>query len=189
MLVWTKLFRPNMWSGKPDDYVPLICLKILFKAKRIWTWLCKGTVLSLCYCCKWKYAATYNHNRNEEKYNVVFNPSMEPEALTYVITPGGIYKNDFKKNHIRHHETPGASFQDNGFGFRRSVMQNTCYDLRYTILYEQKIVNSSVNSPEKVYCMNEEYKYILKYCQEILVWNRFRILLPWKNSIICLHYE
>lgn len=49
--------------------------------------------------------------------------------------------------------------------------------------------NSSVNSPEKVYCMNEEYKYI----KEILsgnteLWNRFKYYYTWKNSItICLH--
>lgn len=42
--------------------------------------------------------------------------------------------------------------------------------------------NSSVNSPEKVYCMNEEYKYI----KEILsgnteLWNRFKYYYTWKK--------
>ena len=63
----------------------------------------------------------YNHlSPNKEDYNIVFNPSETPEAIRYIMnTWSGIYKRSFiEEFHIRHNETPGASFQDNGFWFQ-----------------------------------------------------------------------
>ena len=69
----------------------------------------------------------YNHlSPNKEDYNVVFNPSETPEAIRYIMnTWSGIYKRSFiEEFHIRHNETPGASFQDNGFWFQTFVYAN-----------------------------------------------------------------
>ena len=92
-------------------------------------------------------------------------------------TWSGIYKNDFlRKYNIRHHETPGASFQDNGFW-----IQTFCFASRAMILDKPYYMNrrdnpnSSVNSPEKVYCMNEEYKYIKGILsKDPELWDRFK---------------
>ena len=172
---------------EPDDYVPLNMFEDLYlKAKEYELDFVKADFYRFVTAANGNMQLTYNHLTGmKEKYNVVFNPSMEPEALTYVMnTWSGIYKNEFlRENHIRHHETPGASFQDNGFW-----IQTFCYAKRAMILdipyymNRRDNPNSSVNSPEKVYCMNEEYKYI----KEILsgnteLWNRFKYYYTWKK--------
>ena len=103
----------------------------------------------------------YNHlSPNKEDYNVVFNPSETPEAIRYIMnTWSGIYKRSFiEEFHIRHNETPGASFQDNGFWFQTFVYakRGMIIDTPYYMNRRDK-PNSSVHNKEKVYCMNVEY--------------------------------
>lgn len=79
-----------------------------------------------------------------------------------VVTWSGIYKRAFLNQYqIRHNETPGASYQDNGFGFqvlmyagRVSFMDTAFYNLR------RDNPNSSVHSKKKVFCMCDEYDFI-----------------------------
>lgn len=73
-------------------------------------------------------------------------------------TWSGIYRRDFLEQYkIRHHETPGASFQDNGFWFqtfiyaKRAMILDTPYYMN-----RRDNPNSSVNNREKVYCINQE---------------------------------
>ena len=53
-------------------------------------------------------------------YGRVFRPVDEKESFFFVMnTWAGIYRLSFLREYgIRHHETPGASFQDNGFWFQ-----------------------------------------------------------------------
>ena len=100
----------------------------------------------------------YNHlSKNPEDYNQVFNPSEDPQALRYIMnTWSGIYKRSFlEKHHIRHNETPGASFQDNGFWFQTFIFAKRAMILD-TPYYRNRRdnPNSSVHNPQKVYCMN-----------------------------------
>lgn len=121
----------------------------------------------------------YNHlSPNPEDYNVVFNPSETPEAIRFIMnTWSGIYKRSFiEEYHIRHNETPGASFQDNGFWFQTFIYGKKAMivDKPY-YMNRRDNPNSSVHSREKVYCVNVEYDHI----RDILVkdpdlWNRFR---------------
>ena len=121
----------------------------------------------------------YNHlSQNKEDYNIVFNPSESPEAIRYIMnTWSGIYKRSFiEEFHIRHNETPGASFQDNGFWFQTFIYAKRAMiiDKPY-YMNRRDNPNSSVHNKEKVYCMNVEYDHI----REILVrdkeiWERFR---------------
>ena len=114
----------------------------------------------------------------EEDYNKVFNPSQTPRAINFVMnTWSGIYRREFlEEYHIRHNETPGASFQDNGFFFQTFAFGNRAMILdKPYYMNRRDNPNSSVQSTEKVYCMNVEYDYI----REILlehpdVWNRFK---------------
>ncbi len=76
----------------------------------------------------------YNHlDKTGEWYNKVFDASVTPQALHFIMnTWSGIYRREFLESHgIRHHETPGASFQDQAprskimaFGSKLSFTQN-----------------------------------------------------------------
>ena len=65
-----------------------------------------------------------------------------------------------EKNHIRFNETPGASFQDTAFFYSICTFCERFYFLEDAFLhYRQDNISSSVNSPEKVYCICEEMHY------------------------------
>ena len=119
------------------------------------------------------------------RYGQLLNPSMDPECIRFMLnTWTGIYRRSFlNEKNIRHNETPGASFQDNGFYFQtfayaqRAMIVNKPYYCN-----RRDNPNSSVKSKEKVYCMSVEYDYI----QELLkrnkeVWLRFRYMYWWKK--------
>lgn len=101
----------------------------------------------------------------DENYNVVIKPSEVKSSFTYIMnTWSGIYKHSFLEEHkIRHNETPGASFQDNGFWFQTMMFAERAmfYNKPY-YCNRRDNPNSSVASREKVYCMNEEYAYLRK---------------------------
>ena len=128
----------------------------------------------------------YNHlSQNKEDYNIVFNPSQTPEALRYIMnTWSGIYKRSFLEEfHIRHNETPGASFQDNGFWIQTFIYAQRAMILDKPYYRNRRDnPNSSVHSTEKVYCMNVEYDHI----RDILmkdpeIWERFRAMYWFKK--------
>ena len=107
---------------------------------------------------------TYNHlDKTNTYYNQVLNPSEMPVLTTFIMnTWSGIYRRSFiEKHHIRHNETPGASFQDNGFFWQTFIYAKRAMFLdKPYYLNRRDNPNSSVNSKEKVYCMNVEYDYI-----------------------------
>ena len=128
----------------------------------------------------------YNHlSPDPDDYNKVFNPGKCPEALRFIMnTWSGIYRREFlEKYGIRHHETPGASFQDNGFWIQTFV-----YGERAMIVdkpyYRNRRDNpdSSVNSREKVYCINIEYDYIRGLLIKMPdIWERFKYMYWFKK--------
>ena len=77
-------------------------------------------------------------------------------------TWSGIYKRDFlKKNNIRHNETPGASFQDNGFFFQTFCLAERVWFLDKPFYMNRRDnINSSVHAKDKVYAFTKEYKFI-----------------------------
>lgn len=134
---------------------------------------------------------TYNHlSKKEEDYNVVFNPSETPEAIRWIMnTWSGIYKREFlNKWNIRHNETPGASFQDNGFWFQTFVFATRAMiiDKPY-YMNRRDNPNSSVKNMQKVFCVNVEYDHI----KDVLIehpetWNRFKSYYTLKRFHNCL---
>lgn len=106
----------------------------------------------------------YNRlDRSKEWYGKVVTPTEVPLVTTFVMnTWSGIYKRSFlEEYHIRHHETPGASFQDNGFFWQTFMYaKRAMFVGKPYYMNRRDNPNSSVKSREKVYCMNEEYKYI-----------------------------
>ena len=137
---------------------------------------------------------TYNHlDRKDMYYNQIFNPSETPEAIRFIMnTWSGIYKKSFLDEwDIRHNETQGASFQDNGFWFqtfafaKRAMIINKPYYMN-----RRDNPNSSVKNMQKVYCINVEYDHI----RDILIehpetWERFKTYYTLKrfhNSVATL---
>lgn len=73
-----------------------------------------------------------------------------------------MYRRDFlNKYHIRHNETPGASFQDNGFWFQTMMYCQKMYFLDEAFyMYRQDNPNSSINNGKKINCCADEFSFI-----------------------------
>jgi len=102
-------------------------------------------------------------------YNRVICPQDEPEVFRFIMnTWSGIYRTDFiRRNNIRHNETPGASFQDNGlffksFAFARRVM---FIDRPFYMLRRDNAA-SSVHNKNKVWALCHEYDHIHDFLME-----------------------
>ena len=103
-------------------------------------------------------------------YGIGMNIGLDKATGEYI----GIVEPD--EFHIRHNETPGASFQDNGFWFQTFVYakRGMIIDTPY-YMNRRDNPNSSVHNKEKVYCMNVEYDHIRELLvRDKEVWERFR---------------
>ena len=106
-----------------------------------------------------------------EYYNRVLNPAENLDVFRFIMnTWSGIYKNEFiKKYNIRHNETPGASYQDNGFFFQTFCRASKVYFLNKPFYMNRRDnPNSSIKSKDKVYCMSNEYRYIKDFLNKNL---------------------
>lgn len=107
--------------------------------------------------------------RANDLYDKVVNPKDDKRVFSLVMqTWSGIYRKSFlENNRIRHHESPGASYQDNGFWFQ-SVMyaKRVMFFSKPYYMNRRDNPNSSVHNKGKVYCMNREYDYIRNILEE-----------------------
>jgi glycosyltransferase involved in cell wall biosynthesis len=96
--------------------------------------------------------------------------STRNNALFFVsmMTWQGIYRRRFlEEHHVRHNESPGASFQDNGFwwqvfdGARRVFLVNEAH-YRYRFYGE----SSSVTSPDAAMSIIGEYEFVERFLKE-----------------------
>lgn len=121
----------------------------------------------------------YTHLTDEkDAYNTVFKPVEKLSSFFWVMnTWSGIYRLAFlREKDIRHNETPGAAFQDNGFWFqtfmyaeRAMILDQYCYRVR------RDNPNSSVRNPSKVYAVNIEYDYIRgKIMRDPQMWEKLK---------------
>lgn len=121
----------------------------------------------------------------KRRYGRLLNPSEEPDCIRFTMnTWTGIYRRDFLEAfHIRHHETPGASFQDNGFFFQTFIYAKRAMIINQAYYRNRRDnPNSSVKSKEKVYCMNIEYDFIRDILmQDQVIWERFKYMYWWKK--------
>lgn len=90
----------------------------------------------------------------------IFNAKMQ--------TWSGLYKISFlRENGIRHNETPGASYQDNGFWFQTIAWANRVYFVdRAFYMLRRDNPNSSVRNRGKVFCIFDEYAFVEKRLRE-----------------------
>lgn len=152
---------------EPDDYIEIGMFETLYKAA-------KQNDLDIVKSDFYRFTGsgkslekTYNYvAREKENYNRVIDPKEEKNSFRFIMnTWSGIYRRSFIiENEIFHNETPGASFQDNGFYFK-----GFCNAKRLMILDKAFYMNrrdnpgSSVANREKVYCGNTEYEMIYQY--------------------------
>lgn len=98
-------------------------------------------------------------------YNTIIDPKDYLETFYFAMnTWSGIYKKDFLiKHNIWHNETPGASFQDNGFWFQTFMYADRVMfiDKPY-YMNRRDNPNSSVYHKGKVYSICDEYEYLYK---------------------------
>lgn len=80
----------------------------------------------------------------------------------------GLYKNSFLKgNKIFFNETPGASYQDNGFYFQTYALAQRMYFMSEGFyMVRRDNPNSSIKSKAKVFCMCDEYAFIYNFLKE-----------------------
>ena len=151
---------------EPDDYVPLNMFEDLYD-------IASSNQLDFVKADFYRFTTDdkngdmmliYNHlDKTGTHYGKLYDPSETPVLTRFIMnTWSGIYRRAFlNENGIRHNETPGASFQDNGFFWQTFLYAKRAMfvDKPY-YMNRRDNPNSSVNSREKVYSMNIEYDYI-----------------------------
>lgn len=115
--------------------------------------------------------STFNGERFFVRHNILgerkkYYQVLNPRKNKYVFAAemynwAGIYKRDFLNRYkIQYQETPGASFQDNGFWFQVfSFAEKAVFVHESLYRYRKDNPNSSINSNKKVFCMCDEYDF------------------------------
>ena len=106
--------------------------------------------------------------RNLGYYNRVLCPVEEQKTFRFEMnTWSGIYRLDFLNRwHIRHNETPGASYQDNGFFFQTFCRaERALFVDKAFYCYREDNPDSSRNSRSKMYAITAEYRFIWEWLE------------------------
>ncbi len=96
-------------------------------------------------------------------------PIKRPELFFKLQTIwSGLYQREFLvKNHIRFHETPGASYQDVSFSFQVYACASKVWLVPEAYYhYRTNNLSSSVKAPNKVFCICEELEKINQWIEE-----------------------
>ena len=104
-----------------------------------------------------------------ECYNKIFSTRENHKMYTLLMnTWTGLYDLDFlRRNNIRHSETPGASYQDNGFWFKTFFHgERVMFIPEAFYMYRQDNPNSSISNKTKIYAMDAEYDLIKNYLDD-----------------------
>lgn len=151
-----------------DDYVDKKMFEILYEHA-------KANDLDV---VKSDYYIFYSNSKKQEYVQTCDEKNYYQELITIDKSPlvfkfkmntwTGIYKSEFiKSNNIRHNETPGASYQDNGFWFQTIALAERLMFINKAFYhYRQDNPNSSINSKSKIFCMSNEYDFIYKFLNE-----------------------
>lgn len=99
-------------------------------------------------------------------YDRVMEPNSELESyFMEKFTWNALYRRSFLvETGIRYNETPGASYQDNGFWFQTFYFAKRVMFLNQAFYcYKQDNPDSSIHSDGKIYAMKEEYDFIRNF--------------------------
>ncbi len=106
----------------------------------------------------------------KELYQTPFSLKQYPKALyARKYTWSGLYRTEFlKEGQILHNETPGASYQDNGFWFQTMVKAKKISFVNQAFYhYRVDNMNSSIHSKGKVFAVCDEFDFIRKKLEEM----------------------
>ncbi|WP_049945093.1 glycosyltransferase family 2 protein [Butyrivibrio sp. AC2005] len=106
----------------------------------------------------------YALREQAQYYGKVIGNDVRDKFRGYMYTWAGIYKKDFlTSKHIMHNETPGASYQDNGFWFQTMMYANRIMYINKAY-YNLRRDNpeSSFFSKSKLRAIHDEYDFIRK---------------------------
>lgn len=96
-------------------------------------------------------------------YNRILSPEND-EKMLYIMTinPAGIFRRKFlEENNIYHNESPGASYQDNGFFVQTMYQASKIYFMdKPFYCYRQDNPNQSIHQKNKVFAIPDEYEFI-----------------------------
>ncbi|WP_392552403.1 glycosyltransferase [Orbus wheelerorum] len=127
-------------------------------------------------------------DKNIEKIDLSFVPQnkvVKPQEHWSIFFQApsiwaNLYRHDFlSKNNIKFLETPGASYQDTSFSFKVYACCERLYitDKAY-LFYRIDNINSSINSKNKVFCVNDEYEEILSFAKKSNWYEGIKKLIP-----------
>lgn len=123
-------------------------------------------------------------SNNGAVYGKVFRPLQDAGFFRYTMnTVTGVYRRAMLEEwSVRWNETPGASFQDNGFYVLTSAVANRFMFIRRPLYCNRRDnPNSSVADKGKVYCMNEEYELIRSWLKSAGFWSELKE--DWANLL------
>lgn len=147
---------------EPDDFLPAHAYEALYSAAEEHDLdIARGAV---CHFWQEKGERVYKYEGDHFADQVVFCPLDHPRFLRFAPnTWTGLYRLEYlRANNIRHNETPGASYQDNGM-FCISTLCAKRMMLIADVVYMYRIDNpaSSIhNTVGKPYATMEEFRYI-----------------------------
>ena len=101
--------------------------------------------------------------RYQGLYETIFNIKGHDEVLYFEkYTWNGLYNREFlQREHVVYNETPGASYQDNGFWFQTLIKAKSIYFVKQAF-YCYRIDNfgASMRSKAKVFSICDEYDFV-----------------------------
>lgn len=146
-----------------DDYIaPDMYEKLYYYAEKYKAEVVKADYDSFTTVGGHRLFVTHNLLGERKKYYHVLNPRKNKYVFgAEMFNWAGIYRRDFLNRYqIKHNETPGAAFQDNGFFFQVfSFAQRVLFVHESFYRYRKDNPNSSINNKKKIFCMCDEYDF------------------------------
>lgn len=112
---------------------------------------------------KGDYCVFVSSSKNESDYDKVIDVSSRPECMNYPFGVwSGIYRREFLLgNDISYNESPGASFQDNGFWVQVCAHAKKAMFMNGTVYYcRRDNESSSVLDSKKVLTVCDEFSFV-----------------------------
>lgn len=116
---------------------------------------------------------------NEYLYNKILSPIDSYEIFRMpILNQCCMFNMDFiKKNNIKFNETPGASFQDNSFHFQTFSLTKRIYFIKDSFyMHREDNPNSSINRKDKVFCTDDEFRFIKNFLCKNGIYCKFKEL-------------
>lgn len=171
---------------EPDDFISCHMYELLYEcAVENDLDICKADFFRFKTARNGDVSLSYNSiSSHASDYGVIIDPIYDQRFYRFVMnTWPAIYRRSLiAENDIRHNETPGASFQDNGFFMQTSIFAHRVMLLKRPLYFNRRDnPNSSVASKSKVYCMDEEYAFIRRILETNSCWSQLKEV--WSNLL------